>query len=763
MIGHASFDQLPGGLDRYVRELYQLLPEAQVIVVGRRAASVERRVHALSAAHVPLPLRLLTLTRAIRREARSAEIIDVHFALYAFLPMLLGAFRGRPVVVHFHGPWADENIDDGDRSRARAWARRALERYVYRRASLAITLSGAFKRVLVERYGVSPWRVEVIAPGVDLDRFSPGPRAGARERLGLPADAFVVSCARRLVARMGHAVLLEAWSKLLAGAPAGEPPLRLVIAGEGELGAKLREAVVAGGLASSVSMLGRVSDEQLADLYRAADVNVVPSIASEGFGLVVLEAAAAGTPSIVTRIGGLPEALAGLDRDLVVAPGDADELAARLRSAAAGQLPARERTRAWAEAWRWDAVAACHRELYAQLLAGTRPRRLRVAYVGHVGQLSGGEIALMRLIAALEEVDPHVILAEEGPLVERLQSAGVSVEVLPLRERTRDLRKGRVGLGTLPLTALWDSVVYVPRLALRLRRVGAEIVHTNTLKAGIYGSLAAHLARVPAVWHVRDRIAPDYLERPAVLLLRGLIATLPNGVVTNSEATRSTLWSAPESTRVVHSIVRDPIASPPTHTARPHGGPFVVGMVGRIAPWKGQHVMLRAFAAAFRASDEVVVIVGEPMFGEAEERYAVELRELARTLGIADRVAFRGFREDVWAELGQMDLFVHASITPEPFGQVIVEAMLAGVPVIAAASGGPTEVLTDGTDGVLYPPGDVEALARAMRRLRADAPLRARLGANARRRAEQFSPEAAAATVMSLYGHVLAATGGRRS
>jgi glycosyltransferase involved in cell wall biosynthesis len=762
MIGHASFPNQPGGLDRYVRELYVLLEEAHVVVVGAPDPGAGERMHALSGPGRPLPLRLWTLTREIRKQARAAEIIDVHFALYAFVPMLLGAFRAKTVVVHFHGPWADENTDDGDRSRWRLRARRALERYVYRRASLAITLSGAFKRVLVERYGVSPWRVEVVGPGVDLDRFTPGDRAGARARLSLPDDAFVVCCARRLVARMGHRVLLEAWSTLLAGGGVRGRQLRLLIAGEGELGEQLSQEITAAGMSDSVSLLGRVSDEQLADIYRAADVNVVPSVASEGFGLVVLEAAACGTPSIATSIGGLPEALGGLDSSLIVAPADPDALAQRLAAAAQGQLPDRARTRAWAQRNRWDAVAARHRELYAQLLAGTRRRRIRVAYVGHVAQLSGGEIALVRLIAALDDVDAHVILAQEGPLVGRLLAAGASVEVLPLPERTRDLRKGRVRFGTLPLTAVWDAAIYVPRLARRLRRVRADIVHTNTLKAGIYGSLAAHLARIPTVWHVRDRIAPDYLERPAVLLLRALIATLPNGVLTNSEATRSTLWSAPESTRVVHSIVRDPIASPPTSAVRSDGGPFVVGMVGRIAVWKGQDVLLAAFAQAFAGGSEVLTIVGEPMFGEAEKRYDADLRGLALTLGIADRVDFRGFREDVWAELAQMDLFVHASVTPEPFGQVIVEAMLAGVPVIAAASGGPTEVLTDGIDGVLYRPGDVDALASALRRLRDDPDLRAQLRASARKRAEQFSPEVAAATVMSLYGHVLTATAGRR-
>jgi hypothetical protein len=183
-----------------------------------------------------------------------------------------------------------------------------------------------------------------------------------------------------------------------------------------------------------------------------------------------------------------------------------------------------------------------------------------VAYVGHVAQLSGGEIALARLIDALDDVEAHVILAEDGPLVGRLLAAGVSVEVLPMRERTRDLRKDRVGPGRVPLTAVVDTTTYAFRLARRLRSIRPDLVHTNTLKAGIYGSLAARFARVPAVWHVRDRIAPDYLPRRAVWLTRTLIATLPHGVVANSAATRATLRS-----RQAHrtSIVYDPVPHPP--------------------------------------------------------------------------------------------------------------------------------------------------------------------------------------------------------
>ena len=90
-------------------------------------------------------------------------------------------------------------------------------------------------------------------------------------------------------------------------------------------------------------------------------------------------------------------------------------------------------------------------------------------------------------------------------------------------------------------------------------------------------------------------------------------------------------------------------------------------MLGRIAPWKGQDLFLRAFAEAFPGGEESAVLIGSPMFGEQD--YERSLHELVdRRSGLGERVRFRGFQEDVWPELAQLDVLVHASTIPEPFG-----------------------------------------------------------------------------------------------
>ena len=114
--------------------------------------------------------------------------------------------------------------------------------------------------------------------------------------------------------------------------------------------------------------------------------------------------------------------------------------------------------------------------------------------------------------------------------------------------------------------------------------------------------------------------------------------------------------------------------------------PFTVGMVGWLSPWKGQDVFLRAFALAFPNGAARARAIGSAMFGE--DAYATSLTELCDELGLTGRVDFRGFQADIPAELAELDVLVHATVIPEPFGQVVVEGMAAGLPVIASHAGG---------------------------------------------------------------------------
>ena len=748
MLGMESVAEQPAGLNRYFGELMSALESHGVrpraVLVGMRTTS-EGAVRVIPLTDA-LPQRLWRYGKAASDAARGGQVIDAHFALYAGAGLVHRSVRRLPLVVHFQGPWAAESQAAGGGGLA-ASVKRRIEKFVYRRAREVVVLSSAFKRILIEDYGVLPWRVHVLPPGIDIERFRDEGRADARAALGIRAGTRVVLTVRRLIPRTGVGVLVRAWEHL-----ADVADTELVVAGDGPERGALESLARTLGLERRVRFLGRVDDEKLALWYRAADVAVVPSLALEGYGLVVLEALASGTPVIGTDAGGLPEALTGLAADCVVPAGDANRLAERIRAALDGSapLPSRAACRSHAERFSWSRVAAEHVRIY-ELACGSRSERpLRVVYLDHCARLSGAEIALLRLLPVLPGVEPHVILGEDGPLVARLLNAGISVEVIPFARSARDVRRESVRARRIPISAAVSSGVYAARLGARLRRLRPDLVHTNSLKAALYGGVAGKLAGVPVIWHARDRIAEDYLPRSAVRLVRTAAKTLPAGVIAVSDATLATL---PGETHGPACMIRDPVSLAEL-PARRDGEPLRVGLVGRIAPWKGQHIFLDAFARAFPHGRERAVLVGAPLFGETE--YERGLHELAKRLGLAERCEFRGFRDDVVSELARLDVLVHASVIPEPGGQVVVEGLAAGMPVVASAAGGPAEIIADGVNGLLCPPGDADALADALRQLAADPRLRERLGTTAQSTATRFEPTEIGRQVVDLYRRVLA-------
>jgi glycosyltransferase involved in cell wall biosynthesis len=378
----------------------------------------------------------------------------------------------------------------------------------------------------------------------------------------------------------------------------------------------------------------------------------------------------------------------------------------------------------------------------------------RVAFLDHCALESGAELALARLVPACRDIDPVVILGEDGPLVGLLQAEGIEVRVVAMDATTRSYSRTAVVPGLRALRAAFSTAGYSLRLAALLRRLRVDVVATNSLKSSLYGGVAGRLARIPVVWHVRDRIADDYLPTSAVQLVRRAVRFLPRAVIANSATTLATLELSPaSSSRLRAQVIGDPCPAELFARPRVANDVLTVGLVGRISPWKGQEVFLRAFALAFPADSARARIIGGPLFGE--ESLVDQLKDLAVALGVADRVTFVGHVRDVPAELAALDIMVHASTIPEPFGQVVVEAMAAGVPVVATDAGGPAEVVTDGVDGVLYPMGDPEALAQALRRLADDPEARARLADEGRRTAARYAPERIAAQVQEVYRSVL--------
>ena len=336
------------------------------------------------------------------------------------------------------------------------------------------------------------------------------------------------------------------------------------------------------------------------------------------------------------------------------------------------------------------------------------------------------------------------MLPGEGALADDLRAAGVEVHVRPLAVLRRSLMSpagmGRVG-------AAWAADAGgLGRLA---RTRGVSIVHTNT-SVTLGGAAAARIAGAPHVWHVREIYAGFERWWPAY---RRLLATA-DALPCVSAATAAQFDRGP--VRVVHDgLALLPERGPRAESRAALGvaeDAFAVALLGRISPWKGQDVLVRALVDVPGA---VALIAGSPWAGE--QRLERELRELAASLGVAGRVRFLGFRDDVEAVLGAADVVAVSSTQPDPLPNAALEAGAAGCCVVAADHGGLPEIVVPERTGVLVPPRDPAALAVALTELR-EAPDRiAALGAAARVRVrEEFAAERLLERVQALYDELLA-------
>lgn len=351
-------------------------------------------------------------------------------------------------------------------------------------------------------------------------------------------------------------------------------------------------------------------------------------------------------------------------------------------------------------------------------------KKISVLFINHTAKLGGGELALSALIRHLDSqlIKHSVLLCEEGPLVERL-SAFTEVRVQPLSRQLREARKDGLISGKGDLLAKATALIpYVWSLSRTIKRLKVDLVHTNSLKADILGGLAARLAGTKVIWHVRDRIEVDYLPARVVKVFRRLVRLIPHAVITNSHATMETLHlGSPDQvqsdrgawkgwSRVVHDgFDFSASSSTPISTS----GPLAIGLIGRISPWKGQDIFLRAAAIVHQSFPEVRFrVIGSALFGE--EEYEKRLHQLCIELELVNCVDFLGFISNIQAEIERLDLVVHASTIGEPFGQVVIEGMAARKAIIATRGGGIPEIVLDGETGILVAMKDVDAMARAM-------------------------------------------------
>ena len=353
---------------------------------------------------------------------------------------------------------------------------------------------------------------------------------------------------------------------------------------------------------------------------------------------------------------------------------------------------------------------------------------LRVLHLDHTNVSGGAEFALLRMLRAEPRWSPYLLLAATSG-----RELGI-FEALPSRvpRAIAGVRQpAGVTAGGVGAALSVGARVLAQAASLRTSRVfrSADLVDANTARAAAYGALAARISRVPFVVHLRDLVEVDALGRAGYELMVRVVLPRADGVIANS---RATLESARPHLR--RGALAEVIPSASGLRVGPAAGiepaPMrdavtTVGMLARIDPWKGQLLLLEAFARVFRGRDVRLQFAGDAPFGH--EDHLDELRRVASTLGIEAQVDFLGHVDDVEKLLEGWDVAVQASTRPEPLGQNVLQYLASGRVVVAADEGGPAEWIVDGGNGLLVVPREVDALAAALSRLDADGDLRRRL------------------------------------
>lgn len=381
----------------------------------------------------------------------------------------------------------------------------------------------------------------------------------------------------------------------------------------------------------------------------------------------------------------------------------------------------------------------------------------RILYVHNSADIYGASRSLLRLLPRIQACgfEPLVVLPEEGPLCGRIGALGLGTQVFVdprLSVIDRAAFKSAAGVARF----LFSFPISVARLQRLIRRERVSLVHTNT---GVMPApaLAAKLAGVPHVWHVRDSFQEF---RSLWAVYRRYITSLSRRVICVSNPIAAQFDGAPNVT-VIHNGM--PLEEFPSaeETAEMRarfrerhqlGNELVVGCVGRIKfVRKGQEVLVQAMARLKqRGLSARCLIVGSTSVGN--EDHLARLRRLIHDLELTGDVLLAGELADPKPAYAAMDVFVLPSAQPEPFGGVVLEAMAMRRPVIATAIGGSVDQVADGETGFLVPPGNADALAASLEALLRDMPLRQRMGNAGRARLEQcFSIDRMVGKIRDIY------------
>jgi len=369
---------------------------------------------------------------------------------------------------------------------------------------------------------------------------------------------------------------------------------------------------------------------------------------------------------------------------------------------------------------------------------------LRVAFIDQTGaDIGGAQLSLSLLLKHLPiGVDPHAVFFHEGAFAESIRASGIPTSVI---------RLGSAGSSSTRERPRIEAALEVPAIArsvarlLRERRI--DVVHTNTIKAHVFGSVGARLAGLPCVAHLRDNI-----WGLGLFGVRSTIAACTKERIAISGAVARTFNLKNT------SIVKNPLdlslykkfidrREARLRLGIPDDGIPVVGIVGRLNRWKGHDRFLRAIANVKATAKVHALVVGSAVFRDTD--FLLELHALAESLGIRESVTFVDWVDDPRDVYAALDVHVNAS-TKEPFGRTTIEAAAMGVPTVCFDDSGVSESMIEGVTGIVVEAGNDDEMSAAIRYYVVDEQKRRAAGAAARTWSTLFDARRHAITVCDI-------------
>ncbi|MCL5074913.1 MAG: glycosyltransferase family 4 protein [Chloroflexi bacterium] len=377
----------------------------------------------------------------------------------------------------------------------------------------------------------------------------------------------------------------------------------------------------------------------------------------------------------------------------------------------------------------------------------------RLLFVNPVSRLGGAERSTLSLLIRLprEGFTATLVCPAEGLLPDMARRHGLEVIILPLTASRFASAPANLWGQAKELRSSTTNLVHL------IKDGGYNLLHINSHKMGLPCTLAARMARIPIIWHIRDILVTTPLRRFALI---SLIKYLPDRVIAVSEAC-ARQFAPSRKVRCIYNGIDVAQCRAEANGARIREemglspNTPLIGCVGQLIPWKGQDYFLRAAACLIKTMPQAkFLIVGEDT--TPEQDFAPRLKQLSAELGLFSHTIFTGFRQDAISLIDSMDILIHPPIQPDPLPRALLEGMALSKPIVASRVGGIPEMITDGETGLLVPPKDGTALAEAMVRLLNDPQRAQEMGRRGEERVRQlFSIEKHVRSMADIYHDLL--------